>query len=102
MNFAIAYCFKEVRLATTSGSDLERNNNVGNVSTVMGLLTGEDGEILSHFDKISETQAENINTSWKRMLIYNHEIEAIKGKIWGQLALEHFHSKKLLNNPDFI
>ena len=30
---AFAYCFKEARLSTTGGSDIEHNKNVGHVST---------------------------------------------------------------------
>ena len=35
INNAFAYCFKETRLSRTSGSDLEHNKYVGQVSTIM-------------------------------------------------------------------
>ena len=34
-----AYCFQERKLSTTSGSDLEHNNYVGQVSTIKRFLT---------------------------------------------------------------
>ena len=49
-NNALAYCFKETRLSTTGGSDLEHNNYVGQVSRIMRLLTSKDGDLSSCFD----------------------------------------------------
>ena len=49
----------------------------------------QEGVLLSYYYKINETQAEIIVTSLKHMFINNHEIEANKGKIKGQIALEH-------------
>ena len=46
--------FKECRLSTTSGSDLEHNKFVGQVSTIMRCLTNKDSDLLSQFDKIKE------------------------------------------------
>ena len=53
-NNAFAYCFKEARLGITSGSDLEHNKYVGQVSTIMRVLFSKDGDLLSHFDNINE------------------------------------------------
>ena len=39
MNNAFAYTFKEARLSTTGGSDLEDNKFVGQTSTIMRMLT---------------------------------------------------------------
>ena len=36
MSNAFAYCFKEARLSTTSGSDIEHNKYVGQVSKITG------------------------------------------------------------------
>ena len=44
-NNALAYCFKEARLSTTGGSDLEHNKYVGQVSTIMRLLTSKDSDL---------------------------------------------------------
>jgi len=86
-NNAFAYVFKEARLSTTSGSDLEHNNFVGQLSTIMRDLTSKDGGLLSHFDKINESQAEIINTSPKHHLVNN--VAANKWKIRRHLPLEH-------------
>ena len=110
-NNAFAYCFKEARLAVTSGSDLEHNKYCGQVSTMMRVLFSKDGDLLSQFDNINEGYA-NANfdsTSLKKMLIDNHDIagqEVYKGKIKGQLALEDIFGfcksfKKITKNLGF-
>ena len=84
-NNAFAYCFKEARLGVTSNSDLEHNKYVGQVSTIMQVLTSKDGYLLSQFDNINEGN-ENAgfnSTSWKKLVIDNHNIvgqEVNKGK----------------------
>ena len=54
----------------------------------MRLLTSKDGDLSSYFDKKGESVIDNDNPL-KRILINNHAQEANKGKIKGQLALEH-------------
>ena len=100
---AFAYCFKEARLATTGDSRIEHNRDVGQVSTIMRSLTSKDGDLLSHFDKINESEAELNNTSLEYLLVNNHDIAAKKGDINGQLPSEHFFGfckifRKLPNN----
>ena len=46
-NNAFAYCFKEARLGVTSGSDLEHNKHVRQVSTLMRVLFSKDSDLLS-------------------------------------------------------
>ena len=89
-NNAFAYCFKEASLGVTSGSDLEQNKYVGPIPTIMRVLTSKDGDLLSQFDNINEGKgdADFDSTSLKKMLINNHDL-ANKGKIKGQLPLEH-------------
>ena len=89
-NNAFAYCFKEASLGVTSGSDLEQKKYVGPISTVKGVLTSRDGDLLSQFDNINEGNgdADFDSTSLKKMLINNHD-SANKGKIKCQLPLEH-------------
>ena len=53
-NNALAYCFEEVFLSTTGGSDIEHNKHVGQISTIMRYITSKDGDLLSHFDKFNE------------------------------------------------
>ena len=43
-NKGLAYFFQEVVLATTSGSNLEHNKYVGQVSTIMRILTSKDAD----------------------------------------------------------
>ena len=110
-NNAFAYCFKEARLSITSGSDLEHNKYVGQVSTILRVLFSKDGDLLSQFDNINEGNgdADFNSTSLKKMLIDNHDIagqEFNKGKIKGQLALENIFGfcksfKKITKNLGF-
>ena len=52
-NIGLAYVFQEAVLATTSGSNLEHNKNVEQISTIMRVLTSKDGDLLSQFDSIN-------------------------------------------------
>ena len=72
---------------TGSSSDIEHNKNVGQVSRIFRTLTNEDGDLLSHFDEIDESQAEINITSLKHNLVNNHDGGANKGKIKGHLPL---------------
>ena len=54
----------------------------------MHLLTSNDSDLSSCFDKNVEN-ALNHNNVLKRIKINNHETEANKGKIKGQLPLKH-------------
>ena len=89
-NNGLAFVFKEGRLSTTSGGDLEHNKFIGQVSTIMRTLTSKDGDLLSQFDDINEGNGDDDfdSTSLKKMLI-NDLDNPNKGKIKGQLALEH-------------
>ena len=89
-NNAFAFCFKEARLGVTSGSDLEHKKYVGQVSTLMRVLTSKDGDLLSQFDNINEgiVNANFDSNSLKKMFVNNHDL-ANRGKIKCQLALEH-------------
>ena len=85
---ALAYCFKEARFSTPGGSYLEHIKYVGQVSTIMRLLTCKDSDLSSCFDKSGES-ALNDNNVLKRILINNH-VDVNKGKHRGRLELEHF------------
>ena len=122
-NNAFAIVFKEGRLSTTAGSDLEHNKYVGQISTIMRSLTSRDGDLLSQFDNINEKIVLNNdgtqnnadtttiiqNTSLQEMLINNHNIvgqEVNRGKIKGHLPLEHIFGfcktfKKITKNLGF-
>ena len=110
-NTGLAYVFQEAILANTSGSNLEHNKFVGQISTIMRVLTSKDGDLLSKFDNNIESHTDDDfdSTSFKKMLIDNHNIagqEVNKGKIKGQLPLEHFFGickafKKVAKNLGF-
>ena len=75
-------------MTTTAGMDIEDIKYVGQVSTILRLLTSKDGDLFSHFDKNGETVI-NIDNPLKQIIINNHAVDANKGKIKGHLATEH-------------
>ena len=75
---ALAYCFKEARLSTAVGSDLEHNKYVGQVSTIMRFLTSTSSDLSSCFDKSGESGL-NDNNLLKQILV-NIYTDANKGK----------------------
>ena len=105
VNNAFAFCFKEASITTTGGMDIEVDKYVGPVSTIMRMLTSKDGDLSSYFDKNGESVLDNDNPL-KKILINNHAVEANKGRIKGQLALEHIFGfcktfKKITKNLGF-
>ena len=48
-----AFCFKEARLNTNIGSDIEPNKFCGQVSTIMEVLSNKDDDLLSQFGNIN-------------------------------------------------
>ena len=98
VNNAFAFCFKEARLTTSIGGDIEINRFCGQISTIMRVISNEDGDLLSQFDNINENDIPILNrlanlpvqirdTPHQKMLIDNHT-DANKGKIKGYLYLE--------------
>ena len=88
INNAFAFCFTQASLSTTGGMDIEDIKYVGQVSTIMRLLTPKDNDLSSYFDKNGEAVKNNDNPL-KQIIINNHAVDAYKGKIKGHLALEH-------------
>ena len=94
-NNGFAYVFQEGRLSTST-TDLEHNKYLGQISTIMRLVSSRDGDLLSQFDNINEeiganeaATSDNIRRiSLNKMLFTNHEEDANRGKIRGQLPLE--------------
>ena len=68
--------------------DLEDIKYVGQVSTIMRLLTSKDSDLSSYFDKNGESVINNDNPL-KKILINNYAEEAYKGRVKGHLPLEH-------------
>ena len=105
INNAFAYCFTQATLSTTGGMDLEDIKYVGQVSTIMRLLTSKDSDLSSYFDKNGESVIDNDNPL-KKILINNHAQEANKGKLKGHLVLENMFGfcrtfKKITKNLGF-
>ena len=66
INNAFADTFKDARLPTTKGADLEHNKKVGQI---MRILPGKDGYLISYFDEFKETEARIRNSTWKQKFI---------------------------------
>ena len=116
VNNGFAFCFKEARLTTSIGGDIEINKFCGQVSTIMRAISKKDGDVLSQFDNINENDIPVLNrladlpvqireTPHQKMLINNHT-DANKGKIKGYLYLEDIFGfcktlKKVTKNLGF-
>ena len=103
-----AHCFKKRTLSTTGGMELEQTKYIGQVSTIMRVLTSKDGDLLSYFDYITDNDAITSmnNNSLKEKLINNHGPVANRGKMKGHLPLEHIFGfckmfKKVTKNLGF-
>ena len=68
--------------------EIEQAICLGQVYTIKRVLTKKDGDLLSHIDKIDETEKGRNNTSLKQMLFSNHT-DANEGKTKDHLPLEH-------------
>ena len=53
VNNAFVFCFKEARLTTSIGGDIEINKLCGPISTFMTVMSIKDGDLLSQFDNIN-------------------------------------------------
>ena len=116
VNNGFAYCFKEARLTTAIGGDIEINKFCGQVSTIMRAISNKDGDLLSQFDNINENDIPVLNrladlpdqiraTHHQKKLINNH-IDANRGKTKGYLYLEDIFGfcktfKKVTKNLGF-
>ena len=116
VNNGYAFCFKEGRLSTTIGSDIEHNKFCGQISTIMKVISNKDDDLLSQFGNINENDIPLLerladlplqirSTPHRKMLIDNH-LDANKGKIKGYLYLEDIFGfcktfKKVTKNLGF-
>ena len=98
VNIGYAFCFKEARLSTNIGSDIEHNKFCGQISTIMKVLSNKDDDLFSQFGKTNENDIPLLerladlppqirSTPHQKTLIDNH-LDANKGKIKGYLFLE--------------
>ena len=83
-NNGLAYVFQEAALATTSGSNLEHKKFVGQISTIMRVLTSKDADFLSQIDNINEGNADDDFDSnfFKKcsLIIKQHRLMKVKLK----------------------
>ena len=116
VNNGYAFCFKEARLSTTIGSDIEINNFCGQVSTIMRAISNKGGDLISQFDKnngndipifeqLAELPVQIRDTPHQKMLI-NNPNDANKRKRKGYLFLEDIFGfcetfKKVTKNLGF-
>ena len=116
VNSGYAFCFKEARLSTNVGSDIEHNKFCGQVSTIMKVISNKNDDLLSQFGNINENDIPLLerladlppqirSTPHQKMLIDNHP-DANKGKIKGFLNLEDIFGfcksfKKVTKNLGF-
>ena len=116
VNNGYAFCFKEARLSTNIGSDIEHNKFCGQVSTIMKVISNKGDDILSQFGNINENDIPLLerladlppqirSTPHQKMLIDNHT-DLNKGKIKGYLYLEDIFEfcktfKKVTKNLGF-
>ena len=116
VNNGFAYCFKEARLTTSIGGDIEINKFCGQVSTIMRAISNKDGDLISQFDNINEKDIPVLNrlanlpvqirdTPHQKILINNHT-DVNKGKIKRYLYLEDIFGfcktfKKVTKNLGF-
>ena len=54
INIAFAFCFKEARLSTTIGSDIEHNKFCQQVSTITKVISNKTSSLLSQIDNNNE------------------------------------------------
>ena len=85
----------------------EHKKFCGPILNIIRALTSKVGNLLSHFDKIDESEAKIENTTLHHHLINNDNVAANKVKSIGQLPPEHICgfskvSKRILNNYGFI
>ena len=88
VNTAFAYTIHDARISTSAGVAIEHNKSVGHISTIMRLVTQQDGDLSTCFDKIDEGENEIDKSSLKKIIIINHT-DANKGVIKGHLLLEY-------------
>ena len=98
VNIGFAFAFKEARLTTSLGSDIEFNKICGQISSIMRAISNRDGDLISQFDningndipileQITDLPPQTRDTPHQKKLKNNHT-DANKGKIKGYIYLE--------------
>ena len=71
VNIDFAYCIKEGTIATTAGKEIEQVIFLGQESTIMRAWTSKDGDLLSYFDNIKDT---DVTTSTNNISLNHSKI----------------------------
>ena len=85
--YVFAHFFEEATIAMSGNSEIDVNNYVGPVATIMRFLRSKDGDLSSKFDKVIENNISK--TTLKELLKANQTIQTNKRKVFGQLPFEH-------------
>ena len=82
VNNGFVFCFTEATITTTGCMEIEHVKFLGQVSTIMRTLTSKDGDLLSYFDNINDTDENTSmnNNSLSDRLINSHSVEVNRGK----------------------
>ena len=98
VNNGFAFCFKEHRVSTTIGSDVEQNKFCGQVSTIMRGISNKHGDLLSQFDNINENDfpvlerfsdlPPQVNSTPHQQMLINNHTDVNNGKMKEYLYLE--------------
>ena len=115
VNIGYAFCFKEARLSTNIGSDIEHNKLCGQVSTIMKVVSNKIDDLVSQFGNINENDIHllerladlppQIRTTPHQKMLNNHT-DPNKRKMKGYLYLENIFGfcktfKKVTKNLGF-
>ena len=98
VNNGFEFCFKEARLSTVIGNDIEHNRFCGQVSIIMRVISNKDSDLSSQFDNINgndvpvlerlaDLPPQNKSTPHQKISINNHT-DAYKGKVKRDFYLE--------------
>ena len=98
VNNGYAFCFKEARLSTTIGSDVEHKKFCGQISTIMKVTLNKDDDMLSQFGNINGNDVPLLeipadlppqirSTPHQKMLVDSHT-DGNKSKMRGYIYLK--------------
>ena len=79
---------KKATIMKTVRSEIEQNKYVGRICTILRVLTNKVGHISTYFDTSHDDKFDD--KTLKEVQIDKNTIQDNKGKIFSQLALEHF------------
>ena len=78
--FIFAIAFSTAILSKTVGVEIEENKHVRQLTTMMILVTSEEGDLLPYFDKIDESQS-GVKRSSLNISLNNNQEEVANRRI---------------------